>query len=477
MRRTKIVSTVGPAANTTDIMVQLIKAGADIFRFNFSHGDHEEQLGRFKKAHEAMQITGKRIGLMLDTKGAEIRSSDVKEDGKIHFNVGDKVRIGMDASIWTSKELIGVSYAGLYDDVHVGGHVLFDDGLLDMKILEKDDSKRELVAVVENAGDLGGKKGVNAPGVEINLPGLTEKDRDDITWGLQQGFNYISASFVRKPSDVQDIRDLVDAGPNPHVMIIPKIESQEGINNADAILAVSDGLMVARGDMGVEIPFEMVPQVQKSLIRKANMAHKPVITATQMLNSMQENPRPTRAEVADVANSIYDGTDATMLSGESANGKYPVGSVAAMARIDEATDEDLPQHSVIMDAFNANDSITDTLGYSVVSAAERVGAKVIVAVTANGFTARSIARFRPNIPIIALTFTNEVADSLILSWGTTPIVIDDTENINEIYATAEKVAVSEGLLEKGDRMVITLGIPFGKSHHTNNMYVREIGED
>ncbi|WP_235859372.1 pyruvate kinase, partial [Schleiferilactobacillus harbinensis] len=252
MRRTKIVSTVGPAANTTDIMVQLIKAGADIFRFNFSHGDHEEQLGRFKKAHEAMQITGKRIGLMLDTKGAEIRSSDVKEDGKIHFNVGDKVRIGMDASIWTSKELIGVSYAGLYDDVHVGGHVLFDDGLLDMKILEKDDSKRELVTVVENAGDLGGKKGVNAPGVEINLPGLTEKDRDDITWGLQQGFNYISASFVRKPSDVQDIRDLVDAGPNPHVMIIPKIESQEGINNADAILAVSDGLMVARGDMGVE---------------------------------------------------------------------------------------------------------------------------------------------------------------------------------------------------------------------------------
>lgn len=477
MRRTKIVSTVGPAANTTDIMVQLIKAGADIFRFNFSHGDHEEQLGRFQKAHEAMKITGKRIGLMLDTKGAEIRSSDVKDDGKIHFNIGDKVRIGMDASIWTSKDLIGVSYPGLYDDVHVGGHVLFDDGLLDMKILEKDDSKRELVTVVENAGDLGGKKGVNAPGVEINLPGLTEKDRDDITWGLQQGFNYISASFVRKPSEVQDIRDLVAAGPNPHVMIIPKIESQEGINNADAILAVSDGLMVARGDMGVEIPFELVPRVQKDLIRKANMAHKPVITATQMLDSMQENPRPTRAEVADVANSVYDGTDATMLSGESANGHYPVQSVAAMARIDEATDKDLPRHSVIMDQFNANDSITDTLGYSVVSAAERVNAKVIVAVTANGFTARSISRFRPNIPIIALTFTTEVADSLILSWGTTPIVIDGTENINEIYATAEKVAMDEGLVKKGDRMVITLGIPFGKSHHTNNMYVKEIGED
>jgi pyruvate kinase len=333
------------------------------------------------------------------------------------------------------------------------------------------------VTVVENAGDLGGKKGVNAPGVAINLPGLTDKDRDDITWGLQQGFNYISASFVRKPSDVKDIRDLVDAGPNPHVMIIPKIESQEGIDNADAILKVADGLMVARGDMGVEIPFEEVPKVQKSLIRKANLAHKPVITATQMLNSMQENPRPTRAEVADVANSVYDGTDATMLSGESANGKYPVEAVTAMAKIDEASDDDLPQHSVVMDVFNANDSITDTLGYSVVSAAERVGAKAIVAVTANGFTARSISRFRPNIPLIALTFTQEVADSLILTWGTKPIVIDDTENINEIYAIAEKVAMSENIVKKGDRMVITLGVPFGRSHHTNNMYVMEIGEE
>ncbi len=303
---------------------------------------------------------------MLDTKGAEIRTTvQSTPNGKIEFHTGDVVRISMDDSLEGTQDKVAVTYPGLYDDTHVGGHVLFDDGLIDVLITEKDDEHRELVTKVQNDGVLGGRKGVNAPGVSINLPGITEKDASDIRFGLDNGINFIAASFVRKPQDVLDIRELLEEKHQEQVQIFPKIESQEGINNIDDILKVSDGLMVARGDMGVEIPFEHVPLVQKSLIKKCNALGKPVITATQMLDSMQENPRPTRAEVNDVANAVFDGTDATMLSGESANGDYPVESVAAMARIDEYTEKAMTDQDAYALKQYSNQSVTESVGQAV----------------------------------------------------------------------------------------------------------------
>ena len=377
MKKTKIVSTLGPASSDVETITKLIESGANVVRFNFSHGDHEEHLGRMNAVREAEKISGKTVGFLLDTKGAEIRTT-VQEPGKIEFNIGDVVRISMDASLEGTKEKVAVTYPGLFDDVKVGGHVLFDDGKIDMLITEKDEANRELVTEVQNHGLLGSRKGVNAPGVSINLPGITEKDADDIRFGLEQGIQYIAASFVRKPSDVEDIRALLVEAGKEDVMIFPKIESQEGIDNFAEILKVSDGLMIARGDMGVEIPAENVPLVQKDLIRMMNAAGKPVITATDMLDSMQENPRPTRAEASDVANAVFDGTDATMLSGESANGAYPVAAVATMARIDEKAETALAANGRHVNDFDASD-VTESVAAAVATAAENLNVKAIVA--------------------------------------------------------------------------------------------------
>ena len=377
MKKTKIVSTLGPSSSDVETIVKLIQAGANVFRFNFSHGDHEEHLGRMNAVHEAEKITGKTVGILLDTKGAEIRTTK-QVDGKIEFQTGDVLRISMDENLEGTKEKIAVTYAGLFDDVQVGGQVLFDDGLLGTTVLEKDVANRELVVRVDNDGILGSRKGVNAPGVSINLPGITEKDADDIRFGLDHGINYIAASFVRKPEDVLEIRELLKEKNMEHVQIVPKIESQEGIDNLDAIIAVSDGLMVPRGDMGVEIPAENVPLVQKEMIRKMNLAGLPVITATQMLDSMEENPRPTRAEASDVANAVFDGTDATMLSGESANGEYPVEAVATMAAIDEKAESSLPYYGRHQDLhFDETDS-TEAVASAVSRIAHSVNAKAMM---------------------------------------------------------------------------------------------------
>ena len=423
MKKTKIVSTLGPASNDLDTIVKLIEAGANVFRFNFSHGDHEEHLGRLNLVHEAEKKTGKTVGILLDTKGAEIRTT-VQKDGKIEFHIGDEVRISMDDSIEGTKEKIAVTYPGLYDDVHEGGHVLFDDGLIDMQIEKKDDANRELVCKVLNEGVLGSRKGVNAPGVSINLPGITEKDSSDIRFGLDHEINYIAASFVRKPQDILDIRELLEEKHMEHVQIFPKIESQEGIDNFDEILKVSDGLMIARGDMGVEIPPENVPLVQKSLIKKCNAVGKPVITATQMLDSMIENPRPTRAEASDVANAVFDGTDATMLSGESANGDYPVEAVATMARIDVKAENALRQYK----NFSINDfdktDVTEAIGRAAAEAVENLGIKTIVAATESGYTAKMISKYRPDADILAVTFDDRTRRGLMVNWGVYPVVAE-----------------------------------------------------
>ena len=472
MKKTKIVSTLGPASTDVDTIVKLINAGANIFRFNFSHGDHPEHLGRMNNVKKAQEITGKHVGLMLDTKGAEIRTT-VEKDGKIEFNAGDKVRISMDDSIEGTHEKIAVTYPGLYDDVHVGGHVLFDDGLIDMIIDEKDEANHELVCTVQNHGLLGSRKGVNAPGVSINLPGITEKDSSDIRFGLEQGINYIAASFVRKPEDIEDIRALLKEKNMEDVQIFPKIESQEGIDNFEAIMEVADGLMVPRGDMGVEIPAENVPLVQKKMIRRCNEMGKPVITATQMLDSMEENPRPTRAEVSDVANAVFDGTDATMLSGESANGDWPVEAVSTMARIDVKAENNLDLFGTETFNFDKSD-VTDTIGSAVAQAAKDLDIKVIVAATSSGYTARMISKYRPNADILALTFDERTERGLMVNWGVQPYVVDKPADTDEMFALAAKKAVELGFAKSGDKIIVVAGVPMGTPGATNLMRVETI---
>ncbi|KRK38893.1 pyruvate kinase [Levilactobacillus parabrevis] len=473
MKKTKIVSTLGPASTDVDTIVKLIESGANIFRFNFSHGDHEEHLDRLEKVHKAEKITGKTVGIMLDTKGAEIRTT-VEKGGKLDFHTDDEFRISMDDSLEGTKEKIAVTYPGLFDDVHEGGHVLFDDGLLDTVVEKKDDATKELVVKVQNDGVLGSRKGVNAPGVSINLPGITEKDSDDIRFGLDHEINFIAASFVRKPQDVMDIRELLEEKHMEHVQIFPKIESQEGINNFDDIIKVSDGLMVARGDMGVEIPTENVPLVQKALIKKCNILGKPVITATQMLDSMQENPRPTRAEASDVANAVFDGTDATMLSGESANGEYPVESVATMNRIDIKAENALAEFGRDNLDFD-NGDVTESIGASVARVANELGVKTIVAATESGYTAKMISKYRPNADILAVTFDDRTRRGLMVNWGVYPIVTEKPANTDAMFDLAAAKAVETGLAKEGDLILITAGVPVGERGTTNLMKIQLIG--
>ncbi|KRN43429.1 pyruvate kinase [Fructilactobacillus fructivorans] len=473
MKRTKIVSTLGPASTDVDTITKLIEAGANVFRFNFSHGDHAEHLDRMNKVKEAEKKTGKVVGIVLDTKGAEIRTT-VQKDGKIEYHTGDQFRISMDGNLEGTKDKIAVSYPGLYDDVKVGGHVLFDDGLLDTKIDKKDDANKELVVTAQNNGVLGSRKGVNAPGVSINLPGITKKDTDDILFGCDHGINYISASFVRKPQDVLDIRALLESKNMEDVQIFPKIESQEGIDNFNEIIKVSDGLMVARGDMGVEIPPENVPTVQKHLIKICNDLGKPVITATQMLDSMQEEPRPTRAEVSDVANAVYDGTDATMLSGESANGDYPVKSVSMMSKIDIQADKHFFEFGTPRPKFG-NGDVTESLGDSVARIAKDMGIHTIVAATGSGYTARMISKYHPDADILALTFNDRVRRGLTVNYGVQPILVDKPSNPDEMFELAAKKAVETGLAKEGDMILITSGVPLGDQGTTNTIRVKLIG--
>ncbi|KRN58848.1 pyruvate kinase [Limosilactobacillus secaliphilus] len=472
MKKTKIVSTLGPASTDVDTIVKLINAGANIFRFNFSHGDHPEHLGRLKNVHKAEEITGKQVGIMLDTKGAEIRTT-VQKDGKIEYNIGDVVRISMDDSIEGTHDKIAVTYPGLYDDVHEGGHVLFDDGLIDMVVEKKDEANKELVCKVLNHGILGSRKGVNAPGVSINLPGITKKDSSDIRFGLEHGINYISASFVRKAQDVLDIRELLKEKHMEDVQIFPKIESQEGIDNFEEIIDVADGLMVPRGDMGVEIPAENVPLVQKRMIRRCNVLGKPVITATQMLDSMQENPRPTRAEVSDVANAVFDGTDATMLSGESANGDYPVESVATMARIDVKAENNLDQFGTETFNFDKSD-VTETIGSAVANAARDLHIKTIVAATASGYTARMISKYRPNADIMALTFDGRTQRGLMVNWGVQPYVVDKPVDTDHMFSLANDEAKKRGFAKPGDKIIVVAGLPVGTKGTTNMMRIQTV---
>lgn len=473
MKKTKIVCTIGPASESVDVLVNLINAGMNVCRLNFSHGDYEEHGARIKNIREAVKITGKRVAILLDTKGPEIRTNDM-ENGAITMKIGDSVRISMTEVLGTNEKF-SITYPELINDVNVGSHILLDDGLIDLEVTDIDRDANEIVTVVKNEGVLKNKKGVNVPGVSVNLPGITEKDANDIRFGIGQGIDFIAASFVRRASDVLEITKILEEENATHIQIIPKIENQEGIDNIDEILKVSDGLMVARGDMGVEIPTEDVPVVQKALIKKCNALGKPVITATQMLDSMQRNPRPTRAEANDVANAIYDGTDAVMLSGETAAGDYPLEAVQTMARIAVRTEETLVnQDSFALKLYSKTD-MTEAIGQSVGHTARNLGIQTIVAATESGHTARMISKYRPKAHIVAITFSEQKARSLSLSWGVYATVADKPSSTDEMFNLASKVSQEEGYASEGDLIIITAGVPVGEKGTTNLMKIQMIG--
>ncbi len=473
MKKTKIVCTIGPASESVEMLVNLINAGMNVCRLNFSHGDYEEHGARIKNIREAVKITGKRVAILLDTKGPEIRTNDM-ENGAITMKIGDSVRISMTEVLGTNEKF-SITYPELINDVNVGSHILLDDGLIDLEVTDIDRDANEIITVVKNEGVLKNKKGVNVPGVSVNLPGITEKDANDIRFGIGQGIDFIAASFVRRASDVLEITKILEEENATHIQIIPKIENQEGIDNIDEILKVSDGLMVARGDMGVEIPTEDVPVVQKALIKKCNALGKPVITATQMLDSMQRNPRPTRAEANDVANAIYDGTDAVMLSGETAAGDYPLEAVQTMARIAVRTEETLVnQDSFALKLYSKTD-MTEAIGQSVGHTARNLGIQTIVAATESGHTARMISKYRPKAHIVAITFSEQKARSLSLSWGVYATVADKPSSTDEMFNLASKVSQEEGYASEGDLIIITAGVPVGEKGTTNLMKIQMIG--
>ncbi|MGL4695600.1 pyruvate kinase [Enterococcus larvae] len=473
MKKTKIVCTIGPASESVEMLVDLMNAGMNVCRLNFSHGDFEEHGNRIKNIREAMKISGKRVAILLDTKGPEIRTNDM-ENGAMTLKTGDTIRISMEEVLGTTEKF-SVTYPQLINDVNVGSHILLDDGLIDLEVSDIDRNANEIVTIVKNEGVLKNKKGVNVPGVSVNLPGITEKDEADIRFGIGQGIDFIAASFVRRAADVMEITKILEEENATHIQIIPKIENQEGIDNIDEILKVSDGLMVARGDLGVEIPTEDVPVAQKELIKKCNALGKPVITATQMLDSMQRNPRPTRAEANDVANAIYDGTDAVMLSGETAAGDYPLESVQTMARIAVRTEEALVDQDAFALKLYSKTDMTEAIGQSVGHTARNLGIQTIVAATESGHTARMIAKYRPRAHIVAITFSEQKARSLSLSWGVYATVAEKPSNTDEVFTLATEISQKNGFASEGDLIIITAGVPVGEKGTTNLMKIQLIG--
>ncbi|MGC6767017.1 pyruvate kinase [Enterococcus sp. LJL51] len=473
MKKTKIVCTIGPASETVEMLVDLMNAGMNVCRLNFSHGDFEEHGNRIKNIREAMKITGKRVAILLDTKGPEIRTNDM-ENGAITLKTGDVIRISM-TEVQGTNEKFSITYPELINDVTIGSHILLDDGLIDLEVSDIDRDANEIVTLVKNEGVLKNKKGVNVPGVSVNLPGITEKDAADIRFGIEQGVDFIAASFVRRATDVMEITKILEDHDATHIQIIPKIENQEGIDNIDEILKISDGLMVARGDLGVEIPTEDVPVAQKELIKKCNALGKPVITATQMLDSMQRNPRPTRAEANDVANAIYDGTDAVMLSGETAAGDYPLEAVQTMARIAVRTEEALVNQDAFALKLYSKTDMTEAIGQSVGHTARNLGIQTIVAATESGHTARMISKYRPKAHIVAITFSEQKARSLSLSWGVSAVVAEKPSSTDEVFTLATKISQDNGFASEGDLIIITAGVPVGEKGTTNLMKIQMIG--
>ena len=455
MRKTKIICTIGPASENPEILSQIIEAGMNVSRHNFSHGDHAEHAGRINLVKELAKKYNKEIAVMLDTKGPEIRTGKF-DPKKVELQAGNKFTVHAGGEVIGNTEECSVTYAGLANDVKPGDTILIDDGLVGLTVESIEGNK--IHCVVQNTGFVATHKGVNVPGVSIQLPALTEKDIADLKFGCEIGVNAVAASFIRKASDVQTIREILNENGGEHIKIISKIENQEGVDNIDSILEASDGLMVARGDLGVEIPFEKLPAVQKMMIEKCNAAGKPVVTATQMLDSMMRNPRPTRAEVSDVANAILDGTDAIMLSGESANGDWPVESVQTMAKIAVETEKKLSYETAVSKAKSHTPAISGVISRAACNAANELKAAAIVSSTKSGATARRISQCRPDCPIVAITDCEKVAKGLAFSFGVYPVVASAHNSTDEMIANATKLAVENGFANSGDTVVIAAGL-------------------
>lgn len=472
MRKTKIVCTIGPASESLEKLKQLITAGMNVARLNFSHGDYEEHGARITNIRQAATELNKTVAILLDTKGPEIRTGKLAVE-PIEL-VQDEFITLTTEEILGDKDRISVTYKELPSDVQVGSTILIDDGLIGLTVVEIQGT--EIKCKIVNGGTIKSKKGVNVPGVSISLPGITEKDANDIRFGIEQGVDFIAASFVRKASDVLEIRKLLEEH-SAKIQIISKIENQEGVDNLDSILEVSDGLMVARGDLGVEIPAEEVPLAQKLMIEKCNLVGKPVITATQMLDSMQRNPRPTRAEASDVANAIFDGTDAIMLSGETAAGKYPVESVLTMSRIAERTESALEYREIFTkQSLKQQTTVTDAISQAVANTALDLDAKAIISSTQTGYTARMVAKYRPKAPIIAVTASEDVMRGLSLAWGVVPVKGEQANSTDEMFEVAIKGGKQTGIVHDGDVVVITAGVPVGCAGSTNLVKVDVVGK-
>lgn len=470
MRRTKIICTIGPASESEENLREIMKAGMNVARFNFSHGSHDEHKRKFERIRKLREELQLPIATMLDTKGPEIRLKDFK-NGKEMLEAGQKFTLTT-REVEGTKEIVSVTYKDLPKDCREDMRILLDDGLIELHVDSVSDT--DIVCTVENGGKISDKKGVNVPGAVLTMPYLSEQDTSDIIFGCEMGFDFIAASFVRTKQDVLDIRKILQEHNSP-MKIISKIESIQGIANLEEILNESDGIMVARGDLGVELPFEEVPVQQKKMIKLAEAQGKYVITATQMLDSMIHNPRPTRAEATDVANAIYDGTTAIMLSGETAAGDYPIEAVKTMAKIAERTEQDIDYVGRLKKRPDSLGSdVTTAISHATCTVAAEVEADAIISVTMSGFTARMVSKYKPSCPVIGCAVNPTVCRQANLLWGVIPLHIRQEDTAEELFREAISSAIAAGYIKKGDKVVITAGIPLGISGRTNMIRVEEV---
>ena len=471
MRKTKIICTLGPSTDKDGVLRELVANGMNVARFNFSHGSHEEHKGRLDNLKAIRAELGKPVAALLDTKGPEIRLKDFK-NGVEMLEAGQTFTLTT-REVEGTKEICSITYKDLPQDVHEGGTIMLDDGLIKLRITNVTDT--DITCEVLNSGKIKNKKGVNVPGVHLSMPYLSQRDRDDIIFGVQQGFDFIAASFVRTAQDVYDIRNLRNEY-DSNIRIIAKIENREGVNNIDSILAAADAVMVARGDLGVEIDFTELPGIQKSVIDRSFSFGKPIVTATQMLDSMMVNPRPTRAEISDVANAIYDGTSAIMLSGETAAGAYPVEALKTMSAIAERTENEVHyRDNRLVDASNGQISVSDATAHAACLTAKDVNASAIVTVSESGNTARLLSKYRPAQPIIACVMNEQVQRQLAISWGITPLMMALAHSTDELIEMSTNLAKENGYLHDGELAVVTAGVPVGVSGTTNMIKIHMIG--
>ncbi len=472
MRKTKIICTLGPSADNEQAIKELMINGMNVARFNFSHADHEEHLNRLKIIKRLRDELNLPVAALLDTKGPEIRIGKFKQE-KIQLNQGQKFTLTTN-EIEGDDTIVSISYKELTKDVMEGSKILIDDGLIELIVDKLDDTN--IYCTVMNDGVISNNKGVNVPGAELSMDFLSEKDKNDILFGIKNGYDFIAASFTRTAQDVNAVRNLLKENGGESIQIIAKIENLQGVENIDEIIKAADAIMIARGDMGVEIPGEEVPVLQKLIIKKVYNAGKPVITATQMLDSMMKNPRPTRAEISDVANAIYDGTSAIMLSGETAAGKYPTQALQTMVRIAERTEQDIDYKKRFKAIENIDSDTTEAICHATCMIAHDMNAKAIITVTKSGRTARMVTKYRPECPILGCATHPRICRQLNLSWGIYPLHIREEQDSYELFDHAIEEVMQTGFLQEGDLTVITAGVPLGISGTTNLIKVQVVGD-